>query len=100
MSAKKKRKTNENETLEKNNGAVIFVEKEDNLVMEYQVTDYEKLKRDYPAGDDEGTNYFKSEENDTLNYLKIFPNGQISDTADYSGYLTVYLHCGKLVNMA
>ena len=73
MSAKKKRKTNENETLEKNNGAVILVEKEDNLVMEYQVRDYEKLKRDYPAGDDEGTNYFKS---DTLNYLEIHPNDQ------------------------
>ena len=72
MSAKKKRKTNENETLEKNNGAVILVEKEDNLVVEYQVRDYEKLKRDYPSGNDEGTNYFKSEANDTGNYLKIF----------------------------
>ena len=60
MSAKKKRKTNENETLEKTNGAVILVEKEDNLVMEYQVRDYEKLKGDYPAGNDAGTNSFKS----------------------------------------
>jgi len=95
MSAKKKRKINENETLEKNNGAVILVEKEDNLVMEYQVTDYEKLKRDYPAGDDEGTNFFKSEENDTLNYLKIHPNGWVNSSGtDYTGNLSVYLHCG------
>ena len=95
MSAKKKRKTNENETLEKNNGAVILVEKEDNLVMEYQVRDYEKLKRDYPSGNDEGTNYFKSEANDTGNYLRIFPNGRVNSSGtDYTGYLSVYLHCG------
>lgn len=43
-----------------------------------------------------GTNYFKSEDNDTGNYIIIFPNGQSTDTADYSGYLTVYLHCGSI----
>ena len=102
MPAKKKRKTKKKETLEKNNGAVILVEKEDNLVMEYQVRDYEKLKRDYPSGEIEGTNYFKSEKNDTGNYLEIYPNGERSllrggiYIADYPGYLSIYLACGSI----
>ena len=99
MPRKKKRKTldvKEGKTLceqcqcdkclERRKNAIVM-EKADDLVLEYQVDDFNNLKNNYPIGE-----RFESPMLNNLHQLWIFPNGQTGG----NGHLSVYVTPGGM----